>query len=265
MPQMRRRNTLIGLGTIVFGGSGFIASGAFEFGSEGSTGGSDWVRVANVEEAVDDDDDDDGEDVSADDDDEDDTEPDDDDDDEEEPEPSQILILHAPDGTGSNFTPQGGATYARSPSDSDYLQSDGEGFLESFSVANANRNAVSRIGGVDSNGYPNSPIAFVVVNAGPAENPGQAPGEGARMAVRMELLNSNGAPLGTTDQLRFPYRVIGQNRNTQGRGSTLQNETIHLAPGQFIEVVIEIDARNGTDDIENIATLQFTSSPAGGN
>lgn len=261
MPQMRRRNTLIGLGTIVFGGSGFIASGAFEFGSEGESEGTDWVRVASVEEAVDDDDDE--EEIDPDDDDDPDDEVDDTDDmPTDDPEPSEILILQDPDGTGSNFTPQGAVTYARPPSDSAFLQSDSNGFLEAFSVENANRNAVSRIGSVGSNGYPDSPVAFFVVNAGPAEAP---PGDerGGRMSVRMELLDSNGNPLGSTDQLRFPYRVIGQNRRTQSRGSDLQNETIDLTPGQFIEVVIEIDAREGTDDIEAMETLQFTSRPVG--
>ena len=261
MPQMRRRNTLIGLGTIVFGGSGFIASGAFEIGSEGDDAGTDWVRVASVEAAVDEDDDDEEE-IDTDDDTDDDADDTDEPPTEDDPEPSQILILHDPDGTGSNFTPQGAVTYARSPSDSTYLQSDSNGFLEAFSVENANRNAVSRIGSVDSNGYPDSPVAFFVVNAGPAEAPA-GDERGGRMSVRMELLDSSGNQLGTTDQLRFPYRVIGQNRRTQSRGSDLQNEAIDLTPGQFIEVVIEIDAREGTDDIEAMETLQFSSTPVG--
>jgi len=49
---MNRRRTLLGLGTIVFGASGFVASGAFTFGSEGSLGDS-WVQVEGTNQAVD--------------------------------------------------------------------------------------------------------------------------------------------------------------------------------------------------------------------
>ena len=47
---MRRRNTLIGIGTLVFGASGFMASGAFSLGSQGSAG-REWIQVAGTDQS----------------------------------------------------------------------------------------------------------------------------------------------------------------------------------------------------------------------
>jgi hypothetical protein len=50
--ESTRRRTLIGLASIVFGASGFVASGAVELGSEGSLS-DDWVPVEGTNQAID--------------------------------------------------------------------------------------------------------------------------------------------------------------------------------------------------------------------
>jgi len=48
---MNRRRTLIGLGVLVFGASGLVASGAFTTGSQGSLG-DNFIQVAGTDQAV---------------------------------------------------------------------------------------------------------------------------------------------------------------------------------------------------------------------
>jgi len=48
---MNRRRALIYIGTLAFGASGFVASGAFSTGSQGSLGDS-WIQVAGTDQAI---------------------------------------------------------------------------------------------------------------------------------------------------------------------------------------------------------------------
>ncbi|TQQ79552.1 hypothetical protein [Halonotius roseus] len=48
---MNRRRALIYIGTLAFGASGFVASGAFSTGSQGSLG-DNWIQVAGTDQAV---------------------------------------------------------------------------------------------------------------------------------------------------------------------------------------------------------------------
>ena len=48
---MNRRRALIYIGTLAFGASGFVASGAFSTGSQGSLG-DNWIQVAGTDQAI---------------------------------------------------------------------------------------------------------------------------------------------------------------------------------------------------------------------
>lgn len=355
MVQLRRRNMLVGLATIVFGASGFIASGAFSLGSEGSLG-SEWVQVAGADQAVaaaddlgetletdgddgdggdggdgdgddggdggdgaDGDDGTDGENTNTDGEDQDDEQdeesedtPDEDTPDEETPESTpestpeetatpappptatpeppetatpeedddggggtespastptstptptpapdettRVQVVTDPDDDG-NYVNQGQLTWDGQMAGSETVTGDDDGLFEAFTVANANKNAVSRVGLVDERGYPSGRIAFLVANVGDPDTPGQG---GVPVDMGMTLRADNGDEFDTA-QLNFPYRTINEDGQIIGgkRGTDLLDDTVTVPTGQVIEVVIEVDSTEGTDEVERVSELVF--------
>lgn len=326
---MQRRNMLIGLGTIVLGTSGFIASGAFNFGSEGSVG-SEWVQVAGVDEVVaaeetdqdatvgtggDGGGDDGGPDGGGSDENDEDGAGDDEEEDEttETPTPSPTPTptstptptptptttstpTSEPTSTPTPSSPSSGGSDSDSETEtrvqvvtdpsrpgnlvdslgwhgrmtgSEFVVGDSDGFFERFSVGNTNRNAVSRVGIVDSKGYPSNRIAFLVGNVGDPETPGL---NGHAVDVELQLLDENGTDLGAPEQLNFPYRVVDPNGQNpiDSRGHDLLEDTVSLPVGLVIEVIIEIDSRTDFGDTAEIEAtfdaiewLQFAADSAG--
>ncbi len=324
MPEMRRRNTLIGLGTIVFGASGFIASGAFGIGSEGSRGGN-WIQVAAVDlttETGDDAADADGIDID----------PDETPDyhvltansigrgdivvsptadgsthgnshaytpgqevtlsaepaagsdfiewrgdlgEETDPEATEvsvvmdtdreitavfeqmdlaraIQIIAVPENEG-NFIGAGVVPWSGQMTASDIIASDDDGKMTGFQVDGANRNAISRIGFVND-GRPVDRFAFLVVNGGNPDMPGEG---GNSVEIVARLLADDGQDVGQSEQIRIPYRIVTPGGSTVGEGSDLLVDTVTLSVGHVTETAIEIDAREGTDQVGAARRLEF--------
>jgi len=317
---MNRRRTLIGIATLVFGASGFVASGAFTTSSQGSRGAR-WVQVAGTNQAVslspqqieelegsggsegdesgsegttdtdgdgtdgddttdgdggtdtdgndgtgdtddgdtDDGDTDDGDtdDGDTDDGDTDDGDTDDGDtDDGSQTVTTRVQVVTAPDNPGNDINNGRSAQWNGTVIESDVVRGTSDGFFRGFTAETVNKNAVSTVGRLQG-GYPNGEVAFLIANVGP-EEAGSPTGPVSLTAT----LFGDGSVL-KTDQLRFPYRVVGSDGATISRGENLfSTGGVTLADGHVIEVVIVVDTTDD-DDLERIDNIRFTATGVG--
>ena len=300
MPRMNRRRTLIGIATLVFGASGFVASGAFTTSSQGSRGAR-WVQVAGTNQAVSlspqqieelegsggsegdesgsegttdtDGDGTDGDDTTdgdggtdtdgndgtgdTDDGDTDDGDTDDGDtDDGSQTVTTRVQVVTAPDNPGNDINNGRSAQWNGTVIESDVVRGTSDGFFRGFTAETVNKNAVSTVGRLQG-GYPNGEVAFLIANVGP-EEAGSPTGPVSLTAT----LFGDGSVL-KTDQLRFPYRVVGSDGATISRGENLfSTGGVTLADGHVIEVVIVVDTTDD-DDLERIDNIRFTATGVG--
>jgi len=291
MPRRNRRRTLIGIATLVFGASGFVASGAFTTGSQGSLG-DNWIQVAGTDqtvtlnslEQVDVEDDSDSEDSGGGNDGEesddgsetgegedgnnpggDETDGDETDGDEESTEDDspddstggggstvstsvEVLV----DPSGANGLNSGGpARWRGSIFETEYVTGTADGYLRGIRNEEINQNANTRIGDLTDR-PPGDNVVFLIANVGPEDTTTVAP----PVTVTMRLL-SNGEAF-TTDQMRFPYRVLDTDQNSISSGDNLATASgIELATGEIIEVAIVFDTSDGASDLELISDIQF--------
>ena len=288
MPRMNRRRTLIGIATLVFGASGFVASGAFTTSSQGSLGAG-WVQVAGTNQAVSfaspeqieelegsggsegdesgsegttDTDGTDGDDTT-DGDDETDTDGEtggggnDGADDGDDAVAIRVQVVTDPDNAGNAVNGSGSATWNGTIVPSSVVRGTADGFFRGVRAADANKNAVSTVGRLQD-GYPSGDAAFIIANVGPAED-GDPTG-----SVNVNATLFAGENVLETDQLRFPYRVVDDSGTTVSRGVNLFSAGgVTLADGHVIEVVIVIDTRNGDTELEQIDNIRFTAIGVG--
>jgi hypothetical protein len=289
MPRVNRRRTLIGIATLVFGASGFVASGAFSTGSQGSLGAG-WVQVAGTNQAVsfaspeqleslegsdgsgddetgsegtaDTDGDGTGGDGTTGDDGETDADSetgggDDDGADDGDEVAIRVQVVTEPNNAGNAVNGSGSATWSGTIVPSNVVRGTADGFFRGVRAADANKNAVSTVGRLQD-GYPNGDAAFIIANVGPAEtgSPTGAVSVNATLFADGDVLE--------TDQLRFPYRVVDSGGREVSSGENLFSAGgVTLADGQVIEVVIVIDTRTGDAELEQIETIQFTATGVG--
>lgn len=227
---------MIGLGTIVMGSSGFIASGAVDVGSLGS-GGRGWSQIdpADIDEPTDD--------TPA--------EPrEPDDDDEHDPGGEiRIQLVTDPQGGGrnrvfrlSNIPPM---------ASSGLIRGDANGFLDEIDLRSVNRRGETRIGGVRGNGSAQPPAAFLIANVGGVGQPDRG---GQRVELRVDLYDtdrpSSPDDAITVDALRMPYFL-----DHQRHGSDLIGHPIQLSPRQIIATSVVIDGRDNTRNLGNVSTI----------
>jgi len=287
MPNRNRRRTLIGLGTLVFGASGLVASGAFTTASQGSLGAG-WVQVAGTNQAVrfaspeqlagleasdgsgDDETgsegttDSDGDGATGGDDGTDTNDGtggggDDETDDDDGEVAIRVQVVTDPNNAGNAVNGSGSATWNGTIVPSSVVRGTVDGFFRGLRATDANKNAVSTVGRLQ-NSYPNSDVAFIIANVGPAEDgdPTGSVSVNATLFADEDVLE--------TDQLRFPYRVVDDSGTTVSRGENLFSAGgVTLADGHVIEVVIVIDTRdivlqNEDLRLDQIDTIQFTAT-----
>ena len=285
MPRMNRRRTLIGIATLVFGASGFVASGAFSTGSQGSLGAG-WVQVAGTNQAVsfaspeqleslegsdgsgDDETGSEGTaDTGGDGTDGGDTTGGDDGTDtggggdggagDDDGVSIRVQVVTEPNNAGNAVNGGGSATWSGTIVPSNVVRGTADGFFRGVRAADANKNAVSTVGRLQD-GYPDGDAAFIIANVGPAET-GSPTG-----AVSVNATLFAGGDVLETDQLRFPYRVVNSGGGTVARGENLFSAGgVTLVDGHVIEVVIVIDTRNGDAELEQIDSIQFTATGVG--
>ncbi|MFQ3477203.1 hypothetical protein HKK80_13285 [Halonotius sp. F2-221B] len=287
MPNRNRRRTLIGLGTLVFGASGLVASGAFTTASQGSLGAG-WVQVAGTNQAVrfaspeqlagleasdgsgDDETgsegttDSDGDGATGGDDGTDTNDGtggggDDETDDDDGEVAIRVQVVTDPNNAGNAVNGSGSATWNGTIVPSSVVRGTVDGFFGGLRATDANKNAVSTVGRLQDS-YPNGDVAFIIANVGPAEDgdPTGSVSVNATLFADEDVLE--------TDQLRFPYRVVDDSGMTVSRGENLFSAGgVTLADGHVIEVVIVIDTRdivleNEDLRLEQIDTIQFTAT-----
>ena len=240
---MKRRRLVIGLGTLVIGGSGFIASGAVDVGSLGS-GGRGWTQVdlADIEEETEED--------PAEPDDPDD--PEEDEEEEEEHDPGgeiRIQLVTNPDGGGRNRVFRLGNLPQMAQSS--LVISDDNGFWDGIDIEAANRRGATRIGGLAGNGVAQPPFAFLIANVGGVGQPDRG---GQRVQLRMDLYPtddpSDPDDAISVDALRMPYFL-----DSRRRGDDLLGQPIRLSPRQFIGVSVIIDGREDTSQLNRVESI----------
>lgn len=304
MLRTKRRRLVILLGSLSVGTSGFVASAAFSFGSQGSLG-DNWVQVEGTDQAVDlnptqtqvgeesnggegnadgdgntNDNSDEEDQSEAEEDQEEggneteveeetnttveepvddaeaDPEEDTTDDTDNESSSGQVTrvqVISEPNNDGNAVNTNGPAQWNGSVFQTDLVLDTTDGFFRGLSVEGLNRNAVSKIGALNSSGYPDGRAAFIIANVGPEGN-----GPGGTVFISGKLY-FNGEPL-STDQLRFPYRVVAPEGSVLSKGLDLFAETgVTLPNGHIIEVAIVFDTRSGVNEVEQIDNLRFSA------
>jgi hypothetical protein len=160
-----------------------------------------------------------------------------------------------PDDSGNLVNARPALRWEGQMSASGLVVGDENGFLERFSVGNANRNAVSRVGLVDEDGHPRDRIAFLAANTGDPETPGEG---GFPVDLRVDLYDGDGNRLPSTGQIDLPFRAVDGDE-TVAEGVDLLDEAVRLPVAGFVEIVVEIDSRSGTDVVERVDRLQFSA------
>ena len=281
MPRRNRRRTLIGIATLVFGASGFVASGAFTTGSQGSLGDG-WVQVAGTDQSVsfssvttedqsssegagegdagsegttgggaggDDtadgqtgdgttgggtnsgdsaDDNTGGGDLAA---------------------STSVEVLVDP--SAANGVNSGGpARWGGSIFETTYVTGTADGYLRGIRNDEVNQNATTRIGDL-SDSPPGDNVVFLIANVGPEETTNRAPPVNVAMRLFPDEVSS-------TDQIRFPYRVLDTDQNSISSGDNLATAgAVELATGEIIEVVMVLDTTDSARHLELLSDIQF--------
>ena len=274
MPRSNRRRTVIAIATLTFGAAGFVSSGALTVGSQGSLG-DNWIQVAGVEQSVtfsslgqvggEDSssgeatgsegttDGDAGDDDGAIDDETDGTGDTDAGAGDDTSVSTSVEVLVDP--TAANGLNSGGpATWNGSLFETGYITGTPDGFLRGIRDDELNKNATTRIGTLRGS-PPGTEVAFLVANVGPEATTTTVP----PVTVTMELLD--GADTMSTDQIRFPYRVLDTDANFVASGDNLAAANgIDLATGEIIEVVLVLDTTDGTDDLQRLSDIEFVAT-----
>lgn len=302
MPRMNRRRALIYIGTLAFGASGVVASGAFTTGSQGSLG-DNWIQVAGTDQAVsfespqqvdggagsdgDGEGDDDSDEETTDnsegesDDGSDEGQPDDEaaDDSEEtdeQDEDSQDDGGGGDDDDGESETGTTRVQVVTAPDNPGNAVNGGgsatwDGTIVASSAVRGTGDGFFRgVTAEDVNRNATSTIGYLqdgYPNGSVAfiianVGPEEEGAQTGSVGVTATLF-ADGAVL-ETDQLRFPYRVVDSDGAAVARGENLFTAgDVTLADGHVIEVVIVVDTNDGDEDLERLDTLQFTATGVG--
>jgi hypothetical protein len=297
--SVKRRRALIGISTLVLGASGFVSSGAFSTGSQGSLG-DNWIQVAGtnqgitfespqqvnnqdssegqeggeegsegVADADDGNTDDDADDGNTDDD-ADDGNTDDDADDgntDDDPLTSQLEVIVDPsednivDPSGAPLTDGALVSWTGSIHETSLTRGTENGLLLGIASDKINKKAVTQYGTFDST-IPGDDVVFIVANGGSAESDSSLPSVDVTMRL---YADDNPRPI-ESDQIRFPYRVLDTDRNVTATGRDLTDPSggsIELATGEVIEVIIEFDTTDSDADLKTLSEVRFFAN--GGN
>jgi hypothetical protein len=169
-------------------------------------------------------------------------------------------VITDPDDDGNALNTAPALQWSGRMAGSETVEGTRDGLFDRFSVANANRDAVSRVGLVDDSGIPRDRFAFLVANVGNLDRPGRG---GGSVDVSVALLDGEGESIGSTPQFNLPYRVVTPGGAVVESGRDLVEDAVRLSTAQIAEVVIEVDSRTGIDDVERIETMYFVSQPPG--
>lgn len=236
---MERRRFVIGLATVVLGGSGFVASGAVDVDSLGSSGGAGWVALAEPDVAEVDD-------IAVDDDEPDDEEEDPDADEERGEVRVQAIVDRS--GGGSNrgeWVPQ-----APTVVHSDFVRTNDDGLLAEIDLHSMNPNATTRVGRLDGSGEQpqDQEVAFMIANVGGLGVAGD-PGRRVRVTL-LAFADEAGEETFEPNGLRFPWALDRNNA-----GENLIGEMVELRQGNAIGVSIVLDGNAADRNTEALSLI----------
>ena len=285
--KSNRRRTLIALAAVTFGASGAVASGAFTTSSEGSLGDG-WVQVVGTDQTVsfssietenqgssegagegggagEDDAGSEGTtgDEAGNNDAADDqtgggttgggTNSDDSTDDNTgggDPAASTSVEVLVDPSAANGVNSGGPARWGGSIFETKYVTGTPDGYLRGIRNDEVNQNATTRIGAL-SDTPPGDNVVFLIANVGAEETTNRS----LLVNVTMRLFPDE---VSSTDQIRFPYRVLDTDQNSISSGDNLATANpIELATGEIIEVVMILDTSDGARELEQLSDIQF--------
>lgn len=234
---MKKRRFIIGLGTIVLGGSGFVASGAVDVDSLVSSGGEGWVSL----------DDPDIEDAEVDELDEDPEATDEEPDDHDPAGEIRVQTVVDPAAGGRNRTNRLSEVPRVVRSDS--VEGDDDGFLNRLDLVGMSRANTTWIGRLDGDGARTSEqeVAFFIANVGGV---GQTGVSGQAVDLTMRMFADPDADPVNPDGIRFPWAI---DRGTAG--DDLTDTTVRLGPRQTLGVSIVLDGPAADRLVENLSLI----------
>ena len=291
--SIRRRRALIGISTLVLGASGFVASGAFSTGSQGSLG-DNWIQVAGTNQGItfespqqvnvqdsaegqeggeesgeeDSEGDAGGDDGNAGDDgdtsdtgggDTGDT-GDDGDNDSDNQLTSQLEVIVDPaennivDPSGTPLADGALLPWTGSIHQTSLTRGTENGLLLGIASDKVNNEAVTQYGTFDSTA-PGDDVVFIIANGGSADSDISLP----PVDITMRLYAGDDRRI-NSNQIRFPYRVLDLDRNVIATGDDLTDPSegsIELATGEIIEVIIEFDTTESSADLKILSEIRF--------
>jgi hypothetical protein len=283
--SIKRRRMVIGIGTLALAASGFVASGAYRVGSEGSLG-DNWIQVSGASQAVsfnspqpidvgdstgsegtessegvgdgggagggDDTGAGGGDDTGA---------GGGSDDDSDESLTSQLEVIVDP--TGDNIVDPSGVPltdgalipWAGSIHKTPLTRGTENGLLKGIKSDKINNNAVTQYGTFSST-VPGDDVVFIIANGGSGESDISLP----PVDILMRLYSSDSPEPIESDQIRFPYRIVDSDRSITSTGNDLSDPStgsVELATGEVIEVIVEFDTTEGASDFDIFSELRF--------
>lgn len=270
---------LIAIATLSFGASGAVASGAFNLGSQGSLGDG-WVQVAGTDQTVSfssveigdqsssegedgtgsqgttgdeagnngavDDQTGDGTTGGG-------TNGDDSADDNTgggDPTASTSVEVLVDPSAANGVNSGGPARWGGSIFETKYVTGTPDGYLRGVRNNEINQNATTKIGKL-SDSPPGDDVVFLIANVGSEETTNRAPPVKVTMRLFPDVVSS-------TDQIRFPYRVLDADQNSISSGDNLATAgDVELATGEIIEVVMVFNTSDGARELELLSDIQF--------
>lgn len=217
---MRRRNLLLGLGSLLVSTSAFIASGAF--GNTDDENDGNWTQTSNIHSG----------------------------------EEGSVHVQAIGDLQADGHYLPDDALDGIQITNSGIIQTDEDGLLEAIEIGSVNAQSTTGIGRTNIDGTAREDAAaFVIANVGGQRDDVDS---GRSVAIRVGLYGDDAVASETrieTEGVRFPYTVpqTGQSGN-----DLLAVNGVEISPTQVICVTIEIDSQN-TDSFDEIETIGLTA------
>jgi hypothetical protein len=165
-----------------------------------------------------------------------------------------VQVVTEPSNPGNAVNAGGRVTWNGTINSDGEIVTTPDGFFGGITDPNLNSNATTvTAGSVTNSGYLDDSAAFIIANVGPEG--GGTPA--VPVAVSTTLLD--GDTTVNTDQLRFPYRVVGTDGSTTSRGTDLFDSSVELSVGAVIAVAVVFDTNGGSNEIESVDTIRFSA------
>ncbi|AHG01248.1 hypothetical protein HALLA_02400 (plasmid) [Halostagnicola larsenii XH-48] len=215
---MRRRNVLLGIGSVVFASGSFIVSGAFETQADAERG--NWVQANRIDGES-------GGEVS-------------------------VRTIANPDAMKRRFREDLGDGIGVTRSS--VVQADDNGLLRGIEFESVNADSLTRVGRFDGGTVDPSAAAFLIANHSGVDADS---GIGQSVELSLRLYDGTpleeSAVVQATDAVAFPYTLPEREQH----GELLEEDGVVVAAGETVCVAIELRAGE-TERYEQIEAVGLT-------